>query len=192
MHNGEKMGIEKLKGSLLSEANSEADKIIKESEGKCEKLLEEERNKFGEMKKFAEEEVGKKLSEEKRERIAWARLESKRILAEAREDAIKGVIENMFEHLASVRKTPGYKKYIEKAVSAGLSDIGDDSTIHVVKGDKALIKNGNVIEDLEGLGGVLIESKNGKMLFNMTLETRFDSLRDQIRKRISDEIFGGS
>ncbi len=186
------MGIEKLKSSLLSEAKGDAKKILDEAEEKSKKMLEEEKSRLDSLKKQAEEEVEKNLSDQNRERMAWARLESKRILAEAKEDAIKNVVESMFEKLASVRKTPGYKKFMESAAKAGISELGAKSTIHVVKGDKALVKGGDVVEDLNGLGGLIVESQDGKLLYNMTLETLFDNRRDEIRKKISDKIFGGS
>ncbi|MEW6721694.1 MAG: V-type ATP synthase subunit E, partial [Candidatus Micrarchaeota archaeon] len=144
------------------------------------------------MKKEAEADVAGALAEQRNERIAWARLESKRILAEAREDAIKAVLEDFFESLKDVRRSAEYKKFLAGAASSASAELGPGTTIHVVKGDKALLgPKLKVVEDLDGLGGALAESADGKIRIDLTLETLFESQRDDIRKKVHEALFGG-
>jgi vacuolar-type H+-ATPase subunit E/Vma4 len=188
------MGIEKLKRSLLSEAGEDAKKLVSASEEQAKTILDEERAKRAASKKGAEADVEKTLQDQKNERMAWARLESKRILAEAREDAIKNVIEDFFDALGGIRKTPEYKKFLAKAVSSAVDELDSGAVIHVVKGDKALFntpKGSSVVEDLSGLGGAMAESNDGKIRVDMTLETLFEGRRDEVRKKIYDSLFGG-
>ena len=188
------MGIEKLKGSLLSEAGEDARKILAASEAQAKAVLDEERARRAALKKDSEKEIERVIGEQKNERIAWARLESKRILAEAREDAIKAVLEEFFESIGSVRKSPEYKKFLSEAASSAAGELGSGAVIHVSKGDKALFsppKGARVSEDLEGLGGAMVESVDGKIRIDMTLETMFEGRRDEIRKKIYDNLFGG-
>ncbi|MEW6035915.1 MAG: V-type ATP synthase subunit E [Candidatus Micrarchaeota archaeon] len=186
------MGIERLKGSLLTEANEDAQKIVQAAEAHVAGMLEEERSRRAQMKKDAEAEVERLLGEQRNERIAWARLESKRIVAEAREDAIKSVLEEFFDELRGVRKTPEYKRFLSKAVAAAAAELGGDVTIRVVKGDKALIGplKAKVVEDLDSMGGAIVESPDGKIRVDITLETLFESRRDDIRKQIYERLFG--
>jgi V/A-type H+/Na+-transporting ATPase subunit E len=187
------MGIEKLRGSLLSEAQEDAQKMIKDAQDQATKIEEEERGKRSTLKKDAEGEVERMLGEQRNERLAWARLESKRVMSEAREDAIREVLESFLDALKGARKTPEYKKYLAKAVAQACSELGSGAIIHIAKGDKSLlgpIKSAKVVEDLDGLGGARIESSSGKMLIDMTLETLFESRKDDIRKMIYDKLFG--
>ncbi|HID72795.1 TPA: hypothetical protein EYP38_02530 [Candidatus Micrarchaeota archaeon] len=135
------------------------------------------------------------LEGQKNERIAWARLEAKRILAEAREDAIKNVLEGFFEALGKAKKGKAYKGFMAKAVKSAVSELGTSGlVIHVCKGEGKLVgrvRGAKVVQDLDALGGAIVESKNGKMRVNLTLETLFESRRDELRKKISDKIFGG-
>jgi V/A-type H+-transporting ATPase subunit E len=188
------MGIEKLKGSLLSEAKEDAQKIVDAAQAHVDSMLEEERSKRSAMKKEAERDVERLLGEQRNERIAWARLESRRIIAEAREDAIKNVLEDFFDSLGTARKSPEYKKFLGSAFSSSVSELGSGAVVHVAKGDRALLpsqKGVKVVEDLEGLGGLLAESADGKIRMDMTLETMFDSRRDEVRKQVHDKLFGG-
>lgn len=188
------MGIEKLKGSLISEASEDARKITESAEAQVKGLLDTERARRASLKKEAEKEVERLLEEQRNERIAWARLESKRIMAEAREDAIKDVLEDFFDSLGSVRKAPEYKKFLVSSVSAALAELGAGSVVRVVKGDKAIlgaVKGAKITEDLDSLGGALVESADGKIRIDLTLETQYETRKDDIRKQIYDKLFGG-
>ncbi len=188
------MGIEKLKSSLLSEAQQESARIVEDAQKQAKTMLEEERARCAAMKSTAEKELESRLEEQREERLAWARLEARRILAEAREDAIKSVLEDFFEVLNTMRKSGDYKKLLSTTLSQAISDVGPGSTIHVLKGDKALLsapKNVKVVEDLEGLGGLVAESANGKIISDHTIETIFETRRDEMRKNVNEKLFGG-
>ncbi|MBU0527382.1 V-type ATP synthase subunit E [Candidatus Micrarchaeota archaeon] len=188
------MGIEKLKESLLSEAKDEAQQIVQSAQSHVDGMLREEKAKETALRQNAEKKVEKLLEDQRNERIAWARLEAKRINAEAREDAIKNVFEDFFNELANSRKSPEYKKFIKDAIPAAAADLGGKVTVHVVKGDKVLVpksKNIKIVEDLKGLGGALVENSTGRIRVDLRLETLADSKRDEIRRQIATVIFGG-
>ncbi len=189
------MGIEKLTSSLLKDAEGEADGIVKAAEGHVRKMKEDERAKITGLKKNAESEVEKVLKEQKNERLAWARLEAKRLVSEAREDAINNAIEDIFASLKELKKSKEYKNFISKEVSAALKEFkGTKIVVHVAKDDKKLLPklpNGcKVVTDLDALGGAVIETQDGKMKVDLTLETLFELRRDDLRKMISSELFG--
>ncbi len=186
------MGIEKLKGSLVSEANEDSRKITDEAQAQVKAMQEEERARRSSLKKEAEGEVERLLAEQRGERIAWARLESKRMLSEAREDAIKDVLDDFFEALGSARKSPEYKKFLNSSVAKALEELGPGSVVRLAKGDKALLQvKAKIVEDLDGLGGAIVESADGKIRIDLTLETQYESKRDEIRKQVYDKLFGG-
>ena len=187
------MGIEKLKGSLISEAQEDAQKLIGAAETQARKMEEDEQARRQSMKKDAEADVERMLNEQRNERLAWARLESKRVLSEAREDAIKEALGSFIDALKDARKAPEYKRFMAKAVAEAASELGSGSIIHIAKGDKSVIgtvKSAKVVEDLDGLGGAMVESNDGRMRIDLTLETLFDSRKDDIRKMVYDKLFG--
>jgi V/A-type H+/Na+-transporting ATPase subunit E len=187
------MGIEKLKGSLLAEAQEDADKIAASSQGQAKSITDEERAKCSAIRKEAEADVERLVVEQRNERLAWARLESKRIMAESREDAIHAVLDDFFDGLKGARKSPQYKKFMHSAVAKAAAELGHGVTVHIVKGDKALLpelKNATVVDDLKGLGGALVESADGKFRMDLTLESLFEGSRDEIRKQVYERLFG--
>jgi len=190
------MGIERLTSSLIKEADDEAAKIVEAAEWHVRKMKEDERSKRSVLKKDAEKAVEKLLSEQKNERLAWARLEAKRVTAEAREDAINSVIDDLFSSLTEVRKSKEYKDFLSRSVSAALKELkGTKLSVHVRKEDKKLLPKlpdgCKVSAELGALGGAVIETQDGKMKVDLTLETLFELRRDDLRKMISEKLFSG-
>lgn len=188
------MGIEKLTSSLLKEADDEAAKIIAAAEDHVKEMKAKERSKMTGMEKQAEQEVEKVLKDQKNERLAWARLEAKRITAEAKEDAINNAIEEIFDSLGDIRKSKEYKDFMSKSIPAAASELGSEKlTVHVLKDDKKLVpklsKSCKIETDLDALGGAILETEDGKMRADLTLETLFELKRDDLRKMISAELF---
>jgi len=188
------MGIEKLTSSLLKDAQNEAAEIIKAAEGHVKQMKADERGKLTTLEKQAETEVEKILKEQRNERLAWARLEAKRVVSEAREDAINNAIDAIFSSIGELRKSKEYKAFISKNVSAAVKELGAKLTVHVVKADKNLLPNlpkgCKVLADLDALGGAIIETQDGKMRVDLTLETLMELKRDELRKAISADLFG--
>ncbi|MBI5046211.1 hypothetical protein HZC07_00570 [Candidatus Micrarchaeota archaeon] len=186
--------MEKLQNSLLSEAHSEAERIVKSAQAQAKTILDEEHSKSQALLASAEAEVSKTLEEQKSERMAWARLESKRLLSAAKEDAIESVLEEFFGSLEKLKKSPEYKKFIKNSVDSAAKELGESVNVHILPSDKDLVlksKSVSVVTDLEGLGGVIVERSDGKVCVNRTLETLFETKRDEVRKQAYDRLFGG-
>jgi len=188
------MGIERLKGSLLSEAGNQAQRIVDEAEGKAEAMLEAERSRQAQARADAEKELEELLEDQRNEKLAWARLEAKRVRAEAEEDLIKASLDQVIDEMVAMRGGAEYKAFIKRAVEEGAAELGAGMTVHVLKGEKNLVpklKSGKIAEDLQGLGGVLMESKEETVRVDFTLETMIETRRDDLRKAIHAKIFGG-
>jgi len=186
------MGIEKLTGSLVDEAQKESKEIVKTAQWHVEKMVKEEKAKETIYKADARSEVETRLAEQRNERLAWARLEAKRILAESKEDAISNSLEGFFSELKGIQKSAAYKAFIKKAVAEAVSEIGGKPVVHTVKGDSAVgkISGAKLVSDLSGLGGAIVESEDSSVRIDLRLETLFDLHRDALRKEVYGKLFG--
>ena len=188
------MGIESLTSSLISEAEKEAKEIIESAESHVAGMLSDEKSKCSKFLKDAEEDAKKRISEYQQERVAWAQLEKKRIMAEAKEDAIKSALDEIYKSLAKLRGTAKYKAFLKSAVSSAVQDLkGKKLIVHVLKGDKKLLPRMNagvkVVTDLDAVGGVIVETADNRMRVNYTLESVFESRSEELRKKISARLF---
>lgn len=187
------MGIEKLTGSLVSEAQSEAAEIVKTAKWHVDAMLRSEYEKIGSLKEEAQARVSSRLEEQRNERLAWARLEAKRVIAEAREDAITYNLEGFFGELKGIRKDKPYKTFLKESVAQAVKELGGKVTIRIVKGDLPIISKVagcKIVADLDALGGGIVESEDGSVRIDFRLETLFDLQRDSLRKEIHGRLFG--
>jgi len=187
------MGIEKLTGSLIGEANREAKEIVKTAEWHVEQMLKEERSKEDGLKQRAQQEVNSRLADQRNERLAWARLEAKRMIAEAREDAISSNLEDFFSVLKEVRKSSAYKSFLEKSVLMAVEELGGKAVVRCVKSDSPILgklTNIRLESTLEALGGAVVEAEDGTVRIDLRIETLYDIKRDALRKDVYDKIFG--
>jgi len=186
------MGIEKLTGSLIGEANREAKEIVKTAEWHLEQMLKDEKSKEEGLKQRATQEVNSRLADQRNERLAWARLEAKRMIAEAREDAISSNLEDFFSVLKEVRKSSAYKSFLEKSVRMAVEELGGKTVVRCIKSDTPILgklANVKLESDLEGLGGAIVEKEDGTVRIDLRIETLYDIKRDSMRKDVYDKIF---
>ena len=188
------MGIEKLTTSLVSEANHEAQEIVKTAQWHVDKMLKDEQSKEKGLKEEAKKEVEQRLRDQRNERIAWARLEAKRILADSKEDAISNSLELFFSLLKDIRKSAQYKSFLKKSVQDAVKELGGKPTVHIIKGDSPALGKVNgakTVADLDCLGGAIVESSDGSVRIDLRLETLFELKRDDLRKVVYEKLFGG-
>ena len=188
------MGIDRLTTSLLAEAKRQAEDIVKTAEGHLDKMLMEEKAKRAILLKKAEEDAMQLIDEQRKERIASSRLEAKRILNEAKEDAIKAVLEDLYAMLDGISKKPNYKDFLKRTIASALAEMNStDLILHCKKEDKAVIQtlvgNAKIYEDVNAFGGFILESSDGKVRLNLTLESLFESKRDDLRKMVYQKLF---
>ncbi len=189
------MGIDRLTTSLLAEAKKQAEEITKAADWHLEKMLTEEKAKRAILLKKAEEDAMQLIEEQRKERLAWASLEAKRIISEAREDAIKSILEDLFTMLEDISKKSEYKDFLKRTTVQALGELKSDRLVlHCKKEDKAivqtLVKDSTEIEDdLNSLGGFILETADGKIRLNLTLESVFETKREDLRKLIYQKLF---
>ncbi len=187
------MGFEKLRESLITRADADAAKIIADAELKASELSVSEKSTATAISDIAASEAKTSLDLKSKERLAWARLEAKRILSEAREDAVSNSFDLFVEELTNLKKSAEYKSFIRTSVDRALTHAGSGAIIHVLKGEKDLVpksKEITISEDLSGFGGVIVESADGTVFLDLTLETLIEMRRDDLRKEISAKLFG--
>ncbi len=185
------MGIEGLSRSILAGAKQEADQVIHSAEKEAANVLQAEKARRALLLKGVEDEAHKSLAETRGERLAWARLERKRILADAKERAINASLDELISQMDAFRKSKEYKEFVKSSSDQSITELGSKAVVHVLKGEKSLVgkTTAKVVEDLEGLGGVLVESPGREVCINSTVEALLELRREALRKHIAKELF---
>jgi vacuolar-type H+-ATPase subunit E/Vma4 len=172
------------------------EKIREEEEAKLQALKEQLKAEVEDRERYwqhREEELRKKverkLDEERRERVSWAKLENRKALAEAKDAVIEDAMEALKAALQEFTSSQRYAKWLNSVVKRGLKEL--DGVVLVKKGDKALLNvKADVKEGAKILGGAIIESKDGKVRLDFSLDRFLAEKEDVMRRFFYDELFG--
>ncbi len=198
------MNIEKklnaLKDYVRSVADSDADELIREAE----KRAEEVRKNYEETaeKKAAEilESAKKRADTAMKREISQSSAKTARMLMDARNDIFKDAVETLQTRVNELADGDSYPDFLKTAAIEAIEAFGEKKVIiRVRKKDRKLAEGfletlkkrfkdvGIVIseEAVDIAGGVILESVDGRMVLENTLENKF---RD-IRERFSTELF---
>jgi vacuolar-type H+-ATPase subunit E/Vma4 len=186
------MDISRLTSGILEEARAEAKAITGEAMDGKRKLLAEEKRKASLLLEGAESEAGRFVAAQERERIAWAKLEAKKLSGEAREAIVREAMDGLYKEFASFRKSGKYPAFLKARVADALEELSvPNPAVHVCKGDSTILGSvgAQVVEDLPGMGGAIVESKDGSVRVDYTLETLFEEKREFLRKKVYEKMF---
>ena len=192
------MGLDKLKSEILEKSRSESQQLVHEAHAEAKRLLDDadERRQLDVVtaKKDAQEVVAR----ERTERLSQARLQAKMLKADAVEELLGKVDDEVWKELGRLPKSKEYPEYFEKLLLEGVKEIGEKALVHVCERDEALAKKVLAKHDvgaklapkpLECMGGVLVTSPDGRVRADNTLEARFNELKDERRKLAYRELF---
>jgi len=186
------MGFEELSSELHRNAESEGRKLVKAAEKNAEKIVEDAKAKAEENVAAAKKEAAELAKQEASERITSAKLAAKKMLDEARDEAVERCLaQEWHEFKASSMKKSYYPGFLDALVKDGMAELGSSqATIYVRDEDRQLLP-GFPLKKLppEYCGGVILESQNGKVRVNKTLEEIFSQKRLQLRKEAYDKMF---
>ena len=193
------MSIENLSKSLFAQADSEARKYVEEAHLQATKIIADEHSVEENIATKMAHETATALAEFKKESMASARLQSKRILATAYEVKVQEAFDSVVESFQHLKKSPEYKKFMDHCLSKTVEEFGKNAVVHVCKGEKDFVtkntgssgmKNFKVLEDLEtmggSMGGLIAENLAGKARLNFSINVLLDSRKDMLRKRIQE------
>jgi len=187
------MPVEKLGSSLLADARKEANAKIRNAEKQAEELLSHAEKEWMEKEKEVLKQTEEMIKEERKERLAWARLEGKRRIEEAKDEVVKKVMDALADRFKRYRRSAEYRNFLKGLVKKAEVEIGKKGmVIHVAEGDGKIVKGmGSVKEDLDSLGGVVVESRDGSVRVDYSFESLMEMKKEEIRRIVYDGVFKG-
>ncbi|KAA0015061.1 hypothetical protein B6U81_02415 [Thermoplasmatales archaeon ex4484_30] len=185
------MALEELIHRIKEEAEKEIEEIIQRAEEEAKRIIEEEKEK-GRKEAEKIEKQGKKEAERLKEKIlASARRKAKAYIIQAKEE----IINECFNEIANkLRKMDGksYEKFMEKKLKEAIKEIEDGYIVSTRKEDEKIAKKLGleVKGKTEGIGGVILKSRDGRKEMDLTFDFMLEKEREEIRIKIAEKLFG--
>ncbi len=192
------MGLDDMLTSIQSQTESQASQIISDARAQTDSIIAEAKKRAESIISQSAQQSQKDVEEERMRVLASARLESNRRLLEARDEVLKGYEDQASKYLAEFASSPDYKDFFVRMTTDAVSKIGDDAVVQVNARDKQLLKDPKLKQlkvqvspdPLDSVGGVVVYSKDGKRRVDNTIESIFNERRDELRLKLSQQVFG--
>lgn len=203
-------GTEKIVSSIMSDAQIKADSILAEAEKENETILRDGETVADTEKEKILENAQKTAQMRYQQIISEAKMNSRRMELEAREEVIEEAFKKAEEKLKELASSDAsqYKESLEKViVESGVEIGGGDLVILVKESDVTKItgsvssleasisdKTGTTTklemgENITTIGGAIVKTKNGEIEVNNTIEARMLRFKKSLRSEVAGILF---
>ena len=180
------MGLEAVKEEIIRDARKQEESLLAEARGEADKLIKSAEKQVVEFREKSELGAKRLMEVIKKQELASAELENKKMLLEAKKQLIDAVFAEAHEKidaLASKKREVYIKNLLEKAKS----DI-EVAKVYCSKKDASLLKGVNT-EVIGILGGLIAETKDGTVRVDYSFETLLQNIKESELQNISKIIF---
>ncbi|MGC9123432.1 MAG: V-type ATP synthase subunit E [Thermoplasmata archaeon] len=190
------MAIEDIVNGILEKGNIEIENIRKNTEEQVKKIIKEAEEKAEKYKKEMQSHIDKEIEMEISRAISQKNLEMKKIYLEKVNEIIEIYFSQIKDTLRKLRGTQSYISYIQRSYKDALNEMGLDENsviIEISEKDKVLFqKNKNVAfnQELNDLGGIIVKSKDGKRIFDRSLNRLLEDTEHEIKSQIYSLLKG--
>ena len=181
------MGLEAVKEEILGNAKEQANSLLAEGRREASRLIKDAEKKIEEIKSKAEEATKKSCEIIKRQELASADLEIKKITSETK----KQIIENLFAEVRRKLESLDDKKrdgYLKKLIERAKKDI-EVSFVYCNKKDSKFLKGINP-EEINIIGGIIAENKDRTIRVDYTFESMLQSIKENELQNMNKITFG--
>jgi V/A-type H+/Na+-transporting ATPase subunit E len=185
------MALDNVVGEILDSASKEADTLIQEAEKEKASILQQADESIVAKKKAQQKELELSLARLKQQELSSAELEAKRIVLNAKKDALDEAFHETLNGLNAMPSSEKAKVYA-KIVSNGKSVIKNPK-VYCPKGDAALLGaavgvRAIVEKDMEP--GLILESEDGTISLDYRFKTVLEGVWEKELKNVSNILFG--
>ena len=180
------MGLETVKEEILNSARDKSNSMIADARREANRITMETEKRIEEMKEKSEAQNKKAMDVIKRQELASAELENKKILL----DTKKQIIESVFADAKKRLETLDDKKkelYIKKLLEKSKKEI-EVAYVYCNKKDAKFLKGINV-ETAEIIGGLITENKEKTVRVDYSFETLLESIKESELQNINKVLF---
>ena len=180
------MGLEDLKDEILRDSKAKSDAMLLGAKKSADGMIKSADEKIGQMQKASDEDSKRMMDTLKRQELANSELEKKKMILEAKKDAI----EEVFFHARSRLEQIDDKKreqYTKKILEKIKKDI-DPAYIFCNKKDSKFAK-GFEAKNSDFIGGLRAENNDRTIIVDYTFETILEGIKDANIEEITRILF---
>lgn len=196
--------IERLAQAVMSEARGEADQVLSEAKTKADGIRQQAQVQAASERQAILERAAMEAERTRRQAVASAQMKARMLELHHREKRLQDVFEAAGKKLSSVQAWKDYDEIALQLVREALIHLGSKSAlVHadaktqqaftraaLEKLSKELNMKITVHEPLTRGTGVIVQTEDGRMQYDNTLETRLVRLQGTLRTSVYHILMG--
>ncbi len=200
-----KNGISAIAKDVVGDVQKEAEAIILAAENEAKATLKAAKEQADQNFKAIITQAKSKAEAEKRKIASVTEVEMRNRLLQTKEDLVDAAFEKALVELRNFVETDDYHDYLLKIIQNAAERIGQKNlVIQVNAKDKEWLTQ-DVLKRLskklhcelrlsektgDYLGGCIIQTEDGKIIFDVTLDNRLQELKPVLRVELAKILFG--
>jgi vacuolar-type H+-ATPase subunit E/Vma4 len=204
--------MEKLKAEIELLRDAEKQETLKTAETQAENIIKEAKEKAEEIRRRKIKQLEESLNEQMESKLQAAKLIANRMVLKARSELFDKAIELSKQQLQNLSEEPRYKEALKELIIEASSKLkGKELEILVNSKDaNYLMSNVKILEakasevkkspvrlslsqdSISCLGGAIVKTKDGKQIYNNTLDARLSRVKKEKALEITNLLFEGT
>lgn len=193
------MSAERLREEVLARARAKAEKIIEEARREAEKIVRKAQEEYRKRLEEARREAHHRLVSEENEKYIRRVMELNMDVLKEKNRMIKQIEEEARKRLAGLgpeERLASLKVLIQDALNTGM--FSGRFRVRVCEKDEEQARRAledlgleaEVVPDLSGLGGVIVENEDSTIAVDNTYETRLGQAMKAVIAKLNELVFG--
>ena len=184
------MSLDALAAEIASQAEAEAKNIVEAAQAEAKRIEEEARNEVSEVSSISSDKAERESAQLSVEVVASARQANQKRALIARREELDATWETVKEEVGSP-KMKGRQKILDSLLKEA-SKSKSGMIMRAVSSDRAsLSKSGFTMgDDIEGLGGFVLESKDGSTVLDFRFDFRLEAAWKSSLGEVNNILFG--
>jgi V/A-type H+/Na+-transporting ATPase subunit E len=193
------MSLEVILASIESSGEAEIERLRTAAESRVQQILEAAERKAVIVREQARRTALWPAAAERARRLHQAKLEALRTVGEIRNQLVETSLIETRRRLADLRADPDYPLILRRLIAEAIDALGDtelhggrvvleidphdESHVYPILNDLGI--NLQVVASLQGWGGVVVTSGDGRVVVNNTLESRLERATPLLRQDLA-------
>ncbi len=193
------MSAERLREEVLARARAKAEKIIEDARRQAEEIVRKAQEEYRRRLEEARREAYHRVVSEENEKYIRRVMELNMEVLKEKNKMIKYIEEEAKKRLAGLgpeERLASLKVLIQDALNTGM--FSGTFRVRVRKEDEELTRKAlkdlgleaEVVPDLDGLGGVIVENEDSTIAVDNTYETRLEQAMKAVIAKLNELVFG--
>ena len=193
------MPLEKMLAALEAEATERLNKVKAEAKAEVESILKTAKEEAAGIKRNYFAEVRPRLSGELSRLAYEAKLARELELSREKEALLKEAFGQAAERLKAARKSQGWPEVQTRLIEEALGEVGGgELQVEIDPEDAALTRQvvarfafKSKVATVPHWGGAVVRARDGKIVLDNTLETRWRRSTEILRREVLDHLLEG-